>query len=462
MVDMEQTADYFLVIDSHSQALRGKMQVSGVVWEGKSLKSKMPNWIAIAELAESEKCQGIILTLNEQTYTEVSRTFEERCYIDESVVQRLFEAVGRKPHLVLAHEALVGGAALYDHAEDSLKGEADDDDEEPDWYMPPRDYFGDIDEEMRVKTHERLDAWGIELFAYKRNVEAEQLASHFVEDANSNLILRIYVPNGQLYQDETEQLFGIFHKWLTSIKKVNVRKDGYSSGKGSVVEFRAASRDEVQIFHAEIPQFRKFVFTLSDVKAAELMLSEYGIASPEASKLVSEFSRSFRRLDRDARRQHEIATLELRYQLEEELSEELLEVDPRQILEIVGQVIPSVSSALRGDLLDQGPAQVTVNKIENQQIIQYAEGIVAQNMSGTAVLSQGAMTFESLITNHAPGIAKQELIQALRELDDEAAPDADRVKAKGKLRTYLASIADKVGGAAIQLGLKYLESQLGI
>lgn len=459
---MEQTADYFLVIDSHSQVLRSKMQVSGVVWEGKSLKSKMPNWITIAELAESEKCQGVILTLNERTYTEISRAFENRCFIDESTVQRLFEAVGRKSHLVLAHEALVGGAALYDHAEDSLTGEVNDDDVEHDWYMPPRDYFGDIDEDVRVKTHERLKAWGIEPLAYKRNVEAEQLANHFVEDANSNLILRIYVPNGQLYQDETEQLFSIFHKWLRSIKKINVRKDGYASGKGSVVEFRAASTDEVQLFQAEIPQFRKFVSTLSDVQAAETMLLEYGIESREASKLVSEFSRSFKRLDRDARRKHEMATVELRYQLEDELSEELAEVDPHLLLEVVEHVIPSVSSALRGNLLDQGPTQVTVNNIENQQIIQHAEGIVAQNMSGTAVLSQGAMEFESLITSHASGALKQELIQALRELDDEAAPDADRVKAKGKLRTFLASAAGKVGGAAVQLGMKYLESKLGI
>lgn len=435
------------------------MQVSGIVWEGKSLKSKTPNWITIAELAEAEKCQGVILTLREQTYIEISRAFENRCFIDDSVVQRLFEAIGRKPHLVLAHEALVAGAALYANAEVQLSD--DEDDEEYDWYMPPRDFFGDIDENARVRTHERLRAWGIELLAYKRNVEAEQLASHFVEDANSNLILRIYVPDGQLYKEETQQLFNIFHKWLKSIKKVNVRKGGYDSGKGSVVEFRAASRDEVKIFQAEIPQFRKFVSALGDVEAAESMLSEYGIESREASKLVSEFSRSFKRLDRDIRRQYDMASLELRYALEDELSEELADADSDLLVSIVDQVIPRLGS-LSGGLIDQGAAPITINNIENQQIIHRAEGIVAQNLSGTAVLSQGAMEFESLVTTHSSSEGQAELIQALRELDDDAAPEADRVKAKGKLRTFLASIADKAGAAAIQLGTSYLEGKLGI
>lgn len=457
---MEQAAEYFLVIDSRSSALRGKMQVSGIVWEGKSLRSKTPNWITIAELAEAEKCQGVILTLTEQIYTEISRSLENRCFIDESVVQRLFEAISRKPHLVLAHEALVAGAALYADADGSLADEANDEDEF-DWYMPPRDYFGDIDESVRVKTHERLEAWGVELLAYKRNVEAEQLASHFVEDANSNLILRIYVPDGQLYQDETEQLFGIFHKWLKSIKKVNVRKDGYASGKGSVVEFRAATRDEVKIFQAEIPQFRKFVSTLGDIEAAESMLSEYGIESREASKLVSEFSRSFKRLNRDVRREYDLAALELRYALEEELSEELADAESGLLMRIVDQVVPRLG-LLSGGLIEQRTAPITINNIENQQIIQRAEGIVAQNLSGTAVLSQGAMEFESLVTSHASSESQAELIQALRELDDDAAPEADRVKAKGKLRTFLASIADKAGAAAIQLGASYLEGKLGI
>lgn len=261
---MDNSAEFILLIDSYSTTLRSKMEVLGVRYEGRSLRSKTPNWISIAEAAESDSCRAVVLTLSERIYNEVARVYEDSCTISDSAVQRVLQAVAQKPHLVLSHQALVGGAAIYNQVPEP-DPDPDGDDSLRD--MNAREMFGDIDEKVRIAASAQFEQLGLDIYSYKRNVEAYQLAVGFVEDQSSNLIFRMYVPDGHLYKEETDQLFNIFHTWLLTIRKIRVRKSAYSTRKGSVVEFHAGSSNEAQLFHAEVPQFNKFISQLGDTEA---------------------------------------------------------------------------------------------------------------------------------------------------------------------------------------------------
>lgn len=93
---------YVLVIDSQSGALKSKMITSGVTWVGKSLNSDEPNWQRISDLANANECMGVVLTLRENIYGEVSRNAPGN--ISDTTVNELFQSIATKTHLVLAHE----------------------------------------------------------------------------------------------------------------------------------------------------------------------------------------------------------------------------------------------------------------------------------------------------------------------------------------------------------------------
>jgi hypothetical protein len=458
---MHNQHEYILLIDSSSAAVKTKLATIGTEWIGKSLKSHAPNWETISNLALARECLGVILTLDINGYKAVaqSRSNPDESIIPDEIVSQLFQAIASKPFLVLAHEALVGGVAIYQHTES-----ASDPEDEDLYSMNPRDFFGDIEEFVRVRTHERLEAWWIEVTSYKRNVEAAELASKFVEDQSSNLLFRLYIPKGQLYEAETSQLLDIFHDWLTSVRKINVRRGGYVTLKGRVVEFHAETREGVQIFHEEIPQFRKFATTISDTKAAEQLLEEYGLSSSQAVSQINEYLKRFKRLQRDTRHKEELAALEIKHQLEEDLGEEFDEVPNEVIMELVQRIIPTSPRflALGPGGTPSKRASKELNNLFSDRTRRRVEGIVAQHVIGEENLSPAAGELAQHISKLSNEAEKGELLQALRELDDEAAPHPDRVKSGSKLRSFLNTVANNASGVVFGLGQKYLEQQLGL
>lgn len=458
---MQNQHEYILLIDSFSPVVKTKLVTTGTEWIGKSLNSGAPNWEKISNLALARECLGVILTLDINGYQTVarSRSIPDESVIPDEIVSQLFQAIASKPFLVLAHEALVGGAAIYEHAEAATESEDEDF-----YYMNPRDFFGDIEESVRLQAHDRFDAWGIEVTSYKRNVESAELASKFIEDQSSNLLFRFYIPKGQLYEAETSQLLDIFHDWLTTVRKINVRRGGYVTLKGRVVEFHAESREGVQIFHDEIPQFRKFATTISDAKAAEQLLAEYGLSSSQAASQITEYTKRFKRLQRDTRHKEEVATLEIKHQLEEELGEEFSEVSNEVIMEMVQRVIPAGPRFLGLGQTGTPPKPISdesTNLFPDRALIRVEE-VITQHVIGEENLSPEAGELAKHINALSNKDEKGELLQALRELDDEAAPHADRIKSGSKLRSFWNTIADKASSIVFGLGQKYLEQQMGL
>lgn len=244
---MSRNSDYFLLIDSGSEAVKSKLSTSGINYIGKRLDSGEENWKAITRLARSVNCLGVVAVFYESTYGRLASDLKPVAdeipisirSMDQSVVDGLLSALSAQPNLILVHEAVLGGAAIYE----GLDGEAEDEppvswDYGEEWSdKSARDHFGDIDERVRVRANERIASAGMKATPYKRNAEASMLSLAFIEDQQSNLLFRLYVPAGRLFENESAELLRLFHDWLTSVRGKNVRQGGYTTARGRVIEF---------------------------------------------------------------------------------------------------------------------------------------------------------------------------------------------------------------------------------
>lgn len=467
---MSRNSDYFLLIDSGSEAVKSKLSTSGINYIGKRLDSGEENWKAITRLARSVNCLGVVAVFYESTYGRLASDLKPVAdeipisirSMDQSVVDGLLSALSAQPNLILVHEAVLGGAAIYE----GLDGEAEDEppvswDYGEEWSdKSARDHFGDIDERVRVRANERIASAGMKATPYKRNAEASMLSLAFIEDQQSNLLFRLYVPAGRLFENESAELLRLFHDWLTSVRGKNVRQGGYTTARGRVIEFYAEDRADTTELQGEMQRFQEFLSLVENPSEAATLLIGLGVTPQRAGEIVSRYAIQARRLQIDVKHERERRSLTIRQALESELIDEIVDVPEDVIAEVVDQLLPDGPQLLA--VRSPKPLVRSASLVVNQQFINHAEGVIAQNIAGNAIHGLHASDLETLIANHAAAFEQGELLNALREFLDGSAPQKGRLAAKQKLKGFLISVGNKGGQLGVNLLQKWLEVQMGL
>lgn len=484
--------EFFLLIDFNSESVTSKLSTSGVYWHGKRLESSWRNWREIARLASLPQCAGVVARLRARTY---ERLLDPA---GGSHPRGLLMAIAAKPHLVLVHEAVLRGAAMHDHAaesgqeaplveaqdssidgmfkhrapspalpsdwEDSADGDTeedwDDDWDDGSWNeRTAREYFGDIEESVRLGANALLSELGIEATPYRRNAEASVLATSFLDDQTSNLIFRVYIPASRLFENEAAELLRMFHDWLTDVRGANVRQGGYATGRGRVIEFFAETRAASEQLQGEVERFQGFLDVVDRPEQAALILIGLGIEASEATALVSRYAIKARRLALDVKHERERVGLQIRQELESELTDVAPQVPAQALADLVEHFLPNAPTF--GSIPAIEAASTLPGMVVNQQIIGTVQGVVAQHVAGDIVQGVEAGEIQKLIAEH--GAAEREvLLDALRQLVDTSAPKPGRITARQKLKAFLVKVGDKVGSAGINVLQKWVEQQLGL
>ncbi|WP_372698721.1 hypothetical protein [Arthrobacter sp. JSM 101049] len=462
---MQSVSGYFLLLDSRTEALTSKFITTGIDHRGKSLNSGETNWNEITRMAKSKNCLGVIAVLREHAYqcfASDRRNGEDDRQpplgtISQVVIDGMLAAIAAQPHLVLIHEAVLGGAAIHE----GVEVESDEDASYDEWSdKAARDHFGDIDEHVRLRANERLSEAGINTTPYRRNADASMLSLGFIEDQQSNLLFRLYVPAGRLYENESADLLRLFHEWLTSVRGMNVRQGGYTTARGRVIEFFAENRSDASGLHGEMQRFQAFLALVEHPLEAEQLLVGMGVNLQRASSIVSQYAKRARRLQIDVKHERERRSLDIRQQLESELLDEIPSQSGTAISQVVDMLLPNEPQLL------EAPARRHLSAapylIINQQFITRAEGIIAQNIAGDAIQGKQANELQALIAHHADTAEQGDLLNSLREFLDGSAPVNGRLKAKQRLKGFLLSIGDKAGQVGVNLLQAWIEKQLGL
>ena len=443
--------DFFLIVGLSTESITSKIAASGARYVHKRLESTPENWGKISNHLENPALAGAVVTLTERNYAQlVSDKYRESAL-------RLLKALAKAPNLVLIHEAVFGGAGRVPPQEDAA--------EEWDGFTwndyAAREHFGDIDESLRLHVNEVLDSHGIAPTVYKHNIEVSTLAVDYIDDRLNNLLFRIYLPAGRLFEEETAQLLALFHEWLLSVRGQKVRQAGYHTANGRVVEFFGEGRTSAEDWTTEIRQFNDFVSLIDDQRAAERMLVTLGLSNIGAEAVVSRYAKRLRRIQLDAKHERQRRVLSIRQELEAELSDHEPGIDASLLDRLIETLVPtgpSSTSCVQLGLPRSAPEQ-TIHV--NQQFFGHVEGIVAQNINGT--VTQGSQPEELLkLIHHHGGGRADDLLVAVRELADASAPKSTRLSAKQRLKAFLLKTSEQTSTAAIAIVQKWIEQQVGL
>ena len=347
-------------------------------------------------------------------------------------------------HLVLVHEAVAGTPPKPESPSD------EDDDAYDEWNdRIAREYFGDMDPALQTGVAALLERHNVTITTYKTNAEASLLAAAFVDDLQDNLIFRLYVPAGRIYEDELSRLLEIFHHWLGAVKKTNVRQSGYKTAHGRVIEFFGEAGATNISFSDKLSEFNAFLGVLDDSAAASAMLIGIGVETSRAEELVTRYSKEARRVLVDARHERDRRILAIQHQIESELIDEQLPMSVDALASVVQALVPMPSRSLgiagptspsAAELA--GPA-VAISNTTNIQYVARVEGIVAQNLEGGVHLGPPVDALLALIRS-SDDMQKLALEDAAKQLADPQAPTATRISARQRLKDFLLRNAARV------------------
>jgi len=444
---------FILVLGSIlTETVTTTIKTSGVVYQSKMLASGPDNWLKIARLLDDE---GLGATVAKLTRSDFERLRSPRY---SAAADLVFGRLSAKPYILLVHEGILGYASDEDQSSPATSSMSSDGWRE----FFESDYFKPVDSQMRDDVLAMFESHGLVVSSYKTNAEASVLAAALVDDALGNLLFRIYVPAGRLYENELEKLLAMFHDWLGSVRGFSVRRDGYRTASGRVVEFFGDARISVGGLRDEMERFAHFLSLIDDHGDAVAMIVGLGLDHARASELVGRYSRDARRVLLDTKHEREKRLLSVQQQLETELSDEASEVSSDVIATLVQQLIPSSpfsASELTGGLAGPGTAQPQV--VVNQQFFNHVEGLVAQNLSGPVAVGTTPEALLDAIRAFG-GAEAFDLQAALAELNDEQAPTPARIGARQRLKDFLSRNGERVEAAAFRMIWSWLEMRIGM
>lgn len=429
-----------------TESVTSKINTAGSEYLLKSLNSKPENWLRIAEVIDHNDLTGAIVKLTANDFTRIAS--EE--YADAA--DKLFRELANKPHLLLVHEEV----ATPRHLEVEPSKSEDDDESEyvdidsflDDWNDDiAREFFGVLPKGVRDVAQQRLATHGLTLTTYKRNAEASIFAAAFVEDTLNNLLFRIYVPAGRLYEDELGRVLEMFHDWLGSVKGQTVRQSGYRTPSGRVIEFFGEQGMSPDDMNDELQEFAEFLNIVEDPATAERMLLSLGVASERASGLVSKYAKDARRVLVDTKHTRARLILGIQQQLESELIDELPDVSAEELGALVEQLVPVSPFAASPTTRSLATGSAGSSPIVNVQIIERVEGVVAQSINGPVTVGTPAAELIELIRQFGDDSA-EDLEAKARELADPGAPQPARLRARQALKNFLRRNAGRIEQSA--------------
>lgn len=436
---------YFVLIGAAIDPTTTRLQARSIRYFSKNLNSKVGNWEAIVKLLEGEAA-AVIVKLNrhnfEQMAGESGSELHKRLYAEHSrFAPRLVQAIANVPHLVLVHEDIITGSTWRTEAPE-------------DWYEAGLEYEETLADSVRVRVLSLFDEHGAQMTVYRRNAEAAELAASFIDDAENNLLLRLYLPADRLFSEEASRLLDVFRDWLVTARGRNVRRAGYRTERGEVIEFFADSTVSREDLEMELSSFRRFVDLLTDPGAARTLLEGLGLSPEAAGSFVQRHGRTLRRIQTDMRHEQEQQLLTLRQAAESELDDEVsLDIAPTAVRDVLAQLLGGQAPLTPDQIGPRSGGHVVIN----QQVFHSVQGSVTQFIG-----SDVSEELIALIAAQDGSPFGSQLITAVHELGDAGIPRSRRTAAAAALRSFLLRARDRMEAEAFKMLFAWVERQSGL
>lgn len=393
----------------------------------------------MASLIEADGASLVIARLNRHNLEQMTASgtpHADELYKEHALsAPRLLRAISSIPHLVLLHEDIGLGR---DWKSEAPAG----------WLYEGEEYDETLSEATRASAFELFDRCGVQPTFYRRNAEADELAVLFVDDISSNLLLRIYIPSGAVFGNEAAGILDMFRDWLVTTQRVGVRRAGYRTTRGEVVEFYADSSIAHDDIVPRFEQFQRFVDLLSDADAALESLMALGFGPDAASEFIARNVRALRRLRTDLRHDYERRLLALRQAAEAEVVEEVDTNVPfptveSAVLRLFGgsEVLPRIAGI-------EIPGTVVSDTTRRERI--QIEGV--QEGQEPRALMAAVEAFDTT----------GRLATMVHDIEDLETPRDRRSAATAALKSFLIRSRDRIESEGFKVLFRWIEYQAGL
>lgn len=434
-----------LLGDIAHEGVTSQLSTAGLSYKHKLLSSSVANWKTIVRLFTSHDVKMVLGKLTGDVYAHLASKHYE------SVGAALLASIASRPHRLFAFEELIAGENYYDENEGYDR-----------FWRPPVEDVRNVNACLRKH--------GVDVLPYRKRAEVTVSAQSFLEEVHAGLLFRLYVPAGRLWGDQMGQLLALFKDYLSKVAGLAVRLDQQSTIKGVIYAFHGAETGEDRGKRQDLAKHFEDFTKLTDLcatnpQAAEELLKVSGATTREIAQIISRYSKEYRRLQLDLKHAREEKVLSIRHRLESELVDVVEPSQQSLIDDAVDALIPNLAGAHSGQglwLPFSQSAKVSQQNITlniKPQFIDRIEGVVAQEISGLAQLTDSDKTLIHLFKQHG-GEKAAELTSALQELNDDSAPKPGRVTAKQRIKQFLLATADKAGDAAFGVLQAYVEKKM--
>ena len=446
--DLEGPPFYLFIGDADRESVVSKLKIEGVEYKRKMLESGQDNWAQIIDMLARPDLAGVLLKLPAHSW---KRLLDPR-YLP--LTKQLFSALQSKPHMAFIHEDILSTKPK--------EGQSDD------WYY---DYsnFEKLNPSEIAKAKGLLADYEIEVAFYRTNAEMSVMAMEFLDRNAHGLVFRIYVPNEQIFAREIGKVIDLFRDYLSRVSNINLKEERYSTDSGYILEFFVDGEGSAIDLPAEFEKFGQFMDNcVTDADAAQQLLQLKSISPATAMQIVDRYARETKRIVVDVRHERERKLLSVRQRLEAELVDEIRDNDEwRQVVEYAGMIIPELpligtagTLALEGGITNNIAVHAR-NFTVDQRVMDHVTQIAIEEMNGNFILSTEAKNLLELIEKHA-GESKQELVNAVYELEDSGQKNSGRFLSANKLRSFLERSRDHIEGALWGTLEAYIKAKLGI
>lgn len=242
---------------------------------------------------------------------------------------------------------------------------------------------------------------------------------------------------------------------------MRLRKQGYKTSKGQVIEFFATSEQESGFWTDEVAKFNDFLNVLPDNQAAETKLVQFGISPGAAQGLVASYQKRARRIQIDAKQERDERIFRLRQELESNMAETLVSIPLEEVTVLTDQIIPTSPQIGKQIDIREPKTEHAVNININQQFIHEARGFIANSIVGDVHIGPQGEEIAKILETFG-GHTREEVVPLLVELQDHEARREDRLRAGQKLRKFLGQIGSHAQQAAVDVLTTWIKKEMGL
>jgi len=429
---------FVVVINADSEPILSRLRARRLKYVVKKLHSRAENWVKISQLMEAPGAGAVLVRLNRHNLEQLTASgtdFAGTLYREHAdVAPRLLRAISARPHLVLIHEDIAQG---QDFVTNAPLG----------WAAEGLEYEETLAPETRAAAFDLLEASGVRPTFYTRNAEADELAAVFLEDFESNLVLRIYIPADRLLAEETARLLDMFRDWLVTTQQLSVRRAGYRTSRGQVVEFFSDGRLTRDKLRDHTQGFQHFIDLLSsDLDASVVALESVGVDAEIARIFVEKNARALRRIQVEVRHAYERQVFALRQSAETDLVDE---INVRVPLDEMGAIIRKLFGEASSE-----PAATMQGKITENKHTVHANASPYQ-LNGINDTGGDLLKTLELVE---PDLGLQTMVH---DLSDPETPNGRRGAAAAGLKSFLVRSRDRLEAEAFRTFTNWVNSQIG-